>query len=205
MLSTIRLLCLLMLFGSFAMAQDQNLDDVAEKLKRYYSQNNRSTLFIHFDKNVYTNNDQVWFTGYLLKAAVKSDQYHTLYLSLINNADSSVVLQEKFLIEEGISFGNLTLPDSLPSGNYCFVANTNIKLDGYYDGEFKQFIIIKSTTPNPLDAKVSVFKVFDEKTQNGTALLKILSSGNRFVENAEIQYQIGQEGNVIQSGKAKRV
>lgn len=192
-----------MLFGSTAFAQVQNLDVVAENLKRYHLQNNHSTLFIHFDKNVYTNNDQVWFTGYLLRAAVKSDQYHTLYLSLVNNADSSVVLQEKFPVEEGISFGSLVLPDSLPGGSYCFVANTNIKLDGYYDGEFKQPITIKSTTFNPLEAKVSVFKTYDEKTQNGTALLKVLSSENRFVENAEIQYQIGQEGNVIRSGKAK--
>jgi hypothetical protein len=198
----IMLMCTL-LFWLNVKAQDKTLDSIALNISRYALKNAESSLFVHFDKNVYTNNDQVWFTGYLLKTITNLDQYHTLYLSLINNKDSSVVLQDKFLIDKGFAFGALTLPDSIPSGAYRFVANTNIKKNDKPDGGFIQPITIKSTTVNPLTANISIFKAYDEQTKNGTALLKILSSDNRFVENAEIKYQIGKDKQLLLSGKAK--
>ncbi|SDG99072.1 hypothetical protein SAMN05421827_11462 [Pedobacter terrae] len=198
----ILLACIILLFVN-TKAQDVKLDSVVSNINRYGIKTAQSNLFVHFDKNIYTNNDQVWFSGYLLKTITSLDQYHTLYLSLINNSDSSVVIQEKFLIEKGFAFGALTLPDSLPSGSYRFVANTNIKKDNQPEGEFVQSIIIKSTTVNPLTANVSIFKAYDEQSKNGTALLKILSSDNRFVENAEIKYQIGKDKQTLLTGTAK--
>jgi hypothetical protein len=192
-----------LLFWLNVKAQDKELDSIALNINRYALKNAESSLFVHFDKNVYTNNDQVWFTGYLLKTITNLDQYHTLYLSLINNKDSSVVLQDKFLIDKGFAFGALTLPDSIPSGAYRFVANTNIKKNDKPDGGFTQPITIKSTTVNPLTANISIFKAYDEQTKNGIALLKILSSDNRFVENAEIKYQIGKGKQLLFSGTAK--
>lgn len=200
--SHLALMCTL-LFWVNVKAQDKNLDSIALNINRYALKNAESSLFVHFDKNVYTNNDQVWFTGYLLKSITNLAQYHTLFLSLINNQDSSVVLQDKFLIQSGFAFGALTLPDSLPSGSYRFVANTNIKKNNRPDGEFIQAITIKSTTVNPLTANISIFKTFDEQTENGTALLKVLSGDNRFVEGAEVKYQIGKDKQLLQSGTAK--
>ncbi|RZK67874.1 MAG: hypothetical protein EOO95_01540, partial [Pedobacter sp.] len=93
-------------------------------IRQYGQQNATSSIFVHFDKNVYSNNDQVWFTGYLLEGVAPIADYHTLHLALVNNADSSVVLQKKFLIHEGFAFGDLVLPDSLPGGSYRFLLNT---------------------------------------------------------------------------------
>jgi len=196
------LICSLLLFVK-AGAQDLKLDSIAKNIHNYALKTDQSSLFIHFDKNVYTNNDQVWFTGYLLKAITDLDQYHTLYLSLINNKDSSIVLQDQFLIDKGFVLGGLTLPDSLPSGAYRFVANTNIKKNNKPDGEFIQPATIKSTTVNPLTASISIFKAYDEQTKNGTALLKVLSGDNRFVEGAEIRYQIGKDKKLLLTGAAK--
>ncbi|RZL53055.1 MAG: hypothetical protein EOO93_21415, partial [Pedobacter sp.] len=103
---------LIIIFFSIKLnAQVNKVDSIANVLERFSLQNKSSTLFIHFDKNVYTNNDQVWFTGYLLKTITDISNYNTLYLSLVNNADSAVVLQQKFLIDDGFVLGSLTLPD----------------------------------------------------------------------------------------------
>lgn len=203
MLSKFISICCFLFCSGSVLAQNQELDSVAYNLQRNNLNAPRSSLFIHFDKNIYTNNDQVWFTGYLLNTVAEADRYHTLYLSLINNADTSIVLAEKFLIKEGIAFGSLVLPDSLPCGEYRFVAHTNMKINDQFDGAFSQQITIKSTTSNPLLANVSIFKTFDEQTKNGTVLLQILSFNNRFVENAEISYQIGNADQTISTGKAK--
>ncbi|WP_316736858.1 hypothetical protein [Pedobacter aquatilis] len=184
-------------------AQVNKADSVANLLEHYGLRHKSSILFVHFDKNVYTNNDQVWLTGYLLKTVTDLNHYTTLYLSLINDADSSVVQQNKFLIDKGFAFGSLVLPDSIQSGNYRFVAHTNVKLNGKPDVEFVQPIVIKSTTVNPLKASLSIFKTNDEKTGNGTVLLKALTSDNRFIPDAEVIYTVGRDNNFILKGKAK--
>lgn len=202
LLKSIFICCLLLLSG-FAKAQHHELDSVAVNLRQYGLNTVRSGLFVHFDKNTYTNNDQVWFTGYLLSTVAKVEQYHTLYLSLVNNADTSIILKEKFLIEQGVSFGSLVLPDSLPSGDYRFVAYTNMKFGDQFDAEFTQHVTIRSTTISPLIANISIFKTYDERTKRGTALLQVLTGDNRFVENAEITYAIGDTRQAVASGKAK--
>lgn len=204
MLKIIRVIfAFILLFSVNLNAQVNKIDSLANVLESYLKHDKSSVLFIHFDKNIYTNNDQVWFTGYILKSLVGLDRYNTLYISLVSNTDSTVVLQQKFLIDKGYAFGSLTLPDSLQSGNYRFIANTNIKINGRADGEFIQPITIKSTTVNPLIAHLSLLKPKDEKTGNGSTLLKVLTSNNRFVPDAEVTYTIGRDYKVLKSGKAK--
>lgn len=171
----------------------QEVDSLIKVIRQYGNQNATSSIFVHFDKNVYSNNDQVWFTGYLLEGIAPIADYHTLHLALVNNADSSVVLQKKFLIHEGFAFGDLVLPDSLPGGSYRFVVNTNIRVAGFNVSDFIQPITIKSTTKNLLQPSISLFKSLNDQTQNGTMLLKVLTNDNRFVENAEVKYTIGRD------------
>lgn len=54
--------------------------------------------------------------------------------------------------------GSLVLPDGLPSGNYRFVADTNMKLDDKVDGQFTQQIIIKSITASQLIIRFNSMK-----------------------------------------------
>lgn len=195
---------LFLLFYSLKLsAQENKIDSLAQNLSNYSLKNHSSLLFIHFDKNIYTNNDKVWFTGYLLKTLQDLKDYNTMYLSLINNQDSSVVLHQKFLIENGYVFGNMTLPDSIPSGNYRFIANANIKINDAPDLEFVQDVTIKSTTINPLVASISQFKIKDEQTGNGTVLVKVLSSDNRFISDADVIYTIGKKDKILKSARGK--
>jgi len=204
MLKIIRILFLLTLLISTKLnAQVSKIDSLSSVIENYSNQNKSSVLFIHFDKNIYTNNDQVWFTGYVLKSLTDLNKYNTLYLSLVSNADSSVVHQQKFIIDNGYSFGSITLPDSLQSGNYKFIANTNIKINGKADAEFIQPITIKSTTINPLITSLSRFNPKDEKTGNGIVLLKVLTSNNRFVPGADVNYTVGRQDKILKSGRAK--
>lgn len=190
-------------FFTLSVLAQNKIDSLQRNLTSYAKHVNTSMLFVHFDKNVYTNNDQVWFTAYLLKSKFADTLYNTLYVSLISNQDSSVLLQESFLIQKGMAFGGFNLPDSLQTGDYRFVVNTNIKVSDKPDGEFIQPIYIKSTTTNPMVATVSVFKSYDEKTKNGTALFKALSSDNRFVPDAVVKYTIGNGDQTLLTGMAK--
>jgi hypothetical protein len=84
------------------------------------------TLFLHTDKNVYTNNEQIWFSGFLKgDTALKVDQHRILFV-VIKDEYHRVVVQGSYLMAEGISFGSLQLTDSVPPGNYHLIAYTNV-------------------------------------------------------------------------------
>lgn len=179
----------------------QCLDSLTNNFVKYVEHKGGTGLFVHFDKNVYTNNEQVWFTGYIIKPVVPLYSYHTLYISLVNNTDSTILLQQRFLIQDGFSFGNFSLPDSLISGSYSFVANTNIQADVKIDDEFIQPLTIQSNTVNSL---VPHFNLIGSSSHDDAdrVLVKVLSSDNRFVENAEITYAVGKT-KVISKGVVK--
>src|SRR5690242_11214447 len=95
----------------FAQGQGNwQIDSIQTKFEYSSKKNSGSVLYAHFDKTVYTNGENVWFTAYLLNDDVlKSDVLSTL---LVRDDDHSVVLREKFVMKKGIAFGNLLLPDS---------------------------------------------------------------------------------------------
>lgn len=82
------------------------------------------TLYLHMDKTVYTNNETIWFSAYLLNAP-DLEQHRVLSVFLAGNDDRKVSVAEKFRMENGLSSGSLVLPDSIPSGNYQLMAYTD--------------------------------------------------------------------------------
>ncbi len=140
----------LLLSAFFLPARSQsffNVDSLKEKVRLYGIKKQRTVLFVHFDKTIYTNNDNVWFTAYL-HGAVNKARYKTLALMLVNDDDKSVILQDKFVIKNGSSFGNTVIPDSVRGGNYTFIAYTDNMVDGHIDVVFTQSITIKKAGNN---------------------------------------------------------
>jgi hypothetical protein len=81
---------------------------------------------------------------------------------LIKDDERTVALEGKFIISDGLVFGNLLIPDSIASGNYSFVSYTNHQLNGEPDVLFKQPITIKNidqpnytASLNPLDTSAT--------------------------------------------------
>jgi hypothetical protein len=112
------------------------------------------TLFLHIDKTIYTNNETVWFSAYLLHDTAVA-RHQVLSVFLANNADRTIPVAEKFKMENGLAAGSLVLPDSLPPGHYLLQAYTDL-LDkgGKPLVAFTAPIIIKTTTPlQPIPVK----------------------------------------------------
>jgi len=168
-------------------------DPIADKMVWYGKAKSTPNLFVHFDKNIYSNNETVWFTGYILNQDSASTSKHELLaLVLIRDVDSTVVLEDKFLIQGGISFGNLTLPDSIMTGNYHFIVYTNRILNGIPEAIFIQAITLK-TSIDPF-FKASMKLVDDIKTDNlpKKVMLAVTSKDNRFLPKpTTVSYRYG--------------
>ena len=135
---------LLCLFMVSARAQLHNQPDVlANKLHWYGLKNSSPVLFIHYDKTVYSNNDDVWFTAYLL-SATNIAAYNTLSVALIKDDDRSVIMDCRFKMKGGLVLGNMTIPNAAIPGNYSLVATTNRLKNGRSEVVFTQPVTIKS-------------------------------------------------------------
>jgi hypothetical protein len=157
-LSSCCLLLLLVAYSSVLRAQHGRFDSL---LNLYSTKHHSPVLFMHFDKNVYSNNENVWFTGYLLDQA-DSAQYKTLSLALIKNDDRSILMDDRFVIDGGFCFGNTNIPDSVRAGAYTFIAYGNRLHNNKPDIVFTQQVTIKTgnqqtfnASLNPLDTSAT--------------------------------------------------
>lgn len=107
------------------------------------------TLYAHFDKNIYSINEMVWFTAYLISDEQQKEIADFMQVLLVDD-QRQIVLNQKIFMERGIASGNILLPDSLRSGRYKFILYANTLLDGIPQHLFTQPVIIKgSAAANP--------------------------------------------------------
>jgi hypothetical protein len=168
-------------------------DAVLKKLELYSKANPTNLLFVHTDKTVYTNNETIWFSAYLLKSESIDLSKHTiLSVAIVREDNREVSLQAKYIMKTGLSFGSLNLPDSIPPGNYQLIASTNV-----WDKEarplcvFSQPLSIKSITEQDFNANLSLL---DTMINNGVVRVKLSVIPKTFNPRlkATVEYKVNQ-------------
>jgi hypothetical protein len=146
-------------------------------------------LFLHFDKNVYRANENVWFSAYLLNTPKFSD-HHTLHIVLLNEMEQSVVTTHDFVLKEGLAASSFTLPDSLLTGRYCFAAYTNKNLLGQNPYVFRQPIEVIGMRKDPFTIR------FEGKIQGDSLVYagSVTKREGRFGRGRSISFTILADG-----------
>ena len=185
------LLNLLLLFSAKTYGQT----DITEKIVLNNLANPTTNLFIHFDKNVYSNNETAYFTAYLLKTGkIKHSAHKILAVALIKDMDSSLVKLDKFSIQDGLAFGNMTLPDSIMTGDYHFLAYTDKLINGKPELTFKQRITIKTNIDLPFKGNIAFLEKPNNKAKEHKLLISVTSNDNKFLPKpTTVNYKYGKE------------
>lgn len=111
------------------------------------AQENKPALFLHLDKSLYTGNEIIWFTGYMMNLNKQdADNYSTLYVTLNDPIKKQPLLSSRFVLENGLCQGVLQLPDSFPAGDYSLVAYTDHLFNHPDDAVFQQWISVRYNT-----------------------------------------------------------
>lgn len=130
-------------------------DPLEQQFKSYKLSKPEGILFVHFDKNIYTNSEAVWFTGYLLKEHPDSVSKHNiLHVALVRDIDSTIIKRQKYIMADGLSSGSMRLPDTIHTGSYHFLVTTNRVRNGIPVMSFIQPITLKTTINIPFLARV---------------------------------------------------
>ncbi len=149
-------------------------------------------LFVHYDKNIYTPSETVWFTAYLLKTIAGSDLHNTLSVTLIRNDDSTAITDMQFAMKDGLSFGNMQLPDTLSPGNYLLLAHTNVLASGKPVAVFVQQVTIKSATEPGFIASLKLAGNTGAMSDSATIAVKASSKDiHTLISFADVSYTLG--------------
>lgn len=116
----------LIFYYSIALAQPGKHElNVAESLKNYFVTYAPEKAYLQFDKPYYAAGDTIYFKAYVIEEerhqlSALNEVLHVELINPENTIDQSINL----LLQEGVSWGDFSLPDSLPAGNYRVRAYT---------------------------------------------------------------------------------
>jgi hypothetical protein len=161
-----------------------------DKLYAYNKNNQVQTLFIHFDKNIYLTNESAWFAAYLIHAG--NTKSEVLSISLVNHTSREIIKTVQFAIENDVSAGKISFPDSLKSGDYDLIAVTDLLNNSKPVAYFCQPIEIRS----PYQQVFTVNFVADTNKLHSRIFIKTTLKDQSIAPEVGITYsvesQIGQ-------------
>lgn len=168
-----------------ATAQYNVLSKVLEKFTLRETNHPSSTLFLHCDKTLYTNNEIIWFAAYLqANRGTPIQKHHTLSVALLNNERRRVEVSELYVMEAGLASGSLLLPDTIAPGNYHLLAYTNIvDKNGVPFEVFSIPLTIKSTLETKFSASIKLLDTAQDF--KGARRLSIRASGIPMQKNGK--------------------
>ncbi|MCL2098447.1 MAG: TonB-dependent receptor plug domain-containing protein [Bacteroidales bacterium] len=104
-------------------------------------------IFLHTDRIAYTAGDTVWIKAYLVDAVALMPSVHSrfVYVDLINS-EGNIIEKVKIRAALNQSYGQISLPQDLPEGNYSLRAYTTAMYGLSHDFFFKKDIFIASPT-----------------------------------------------------------
>ncbi|MCW3806926.1 hypothetical protein [Plebeiibacterium marinum] len=187
------LLLLTTIIISFSAAWSIPDKDFLSKIIRYQKINRQEKLYLHVDKPIYVTGEDLWFSIFLNEVSTnllnKTEQ--VVYAELISPTGSST-LKKLFKVENGRGSGHISLPNSLPTGNYLIMAYTNWMRNMGSDFYFKKEItiindkeqsptseeVLKATASSDQNAKDNANPIKDNKPSHDISLQFFPEGGN---------------------------
>lgn len=121
-------ICLILVAcGLFAfIAQDDPSRKIIDAIDKVAAENPQEKVFIHTDKPYYSAGDTIWYKTYVVEA----EQNRPTSISAVVNVDfvndrDSVVTSQKLKLSSGLGNAQITLPITLPAGDYTLYGYTN--------------------------------------------------------------------------------
>ncbi|NHF59393.1 TonB-dependent receptor plug domain-containing protein [Flavobacteriaceae bacterium TP-CH-4] len=151
------------------------LERILGKLAIYASTNSPEKIYIHTDKDIYTDGETIWFNTYLIDGIFHgpSDKSEVVYVELLNETDSLVAFR-KLRIDRMTAPADFPLPIGLKEGNYLLRAYTKYMLNEQDPTVFQKVIPIYRQEVDALhdlstfnsNAKATSAPLYDRSTEN---------------------------------------
>ena len=191
-------------FLSAAAQERRMIDSLETSFTSRTSSFQQTQVYLHVDKSVYVNNENIWFKAYILNSPVDLIQQHTLHVFLSDRLNNKVKISEKFVLENGIAAGALFIPDSLSEGEYNLMAYTNILPEEKEPIIFQQLVSIRNaqSKEEPYSFRFEN-SIFNSATDSISFMCRIINSKSMYAKDVEVIYKVLANDKIITNGKNK--
>lgn len=109
----------------YSFRNENFIERITSGLEKYIEEYPQEKVYIHFDKPYYTSGEIIWLKAYLVAGSYHqpSPLSQTIYVDFIDHK-KNILFEFKLKSNNGLSSANISLPDSLSSGNYIIRAYT---------------------------------------------------------------------------------
>ena len=192
------------LLVSFVSIEQQNpiFNEILGKLASYASKNSPEKIYIHTDKDIYTNGETIWFKTYLVDGILHraSEKSAIVYVELLNGNDS-IVAKRKLAVKGVGAEGEIPLAYNLDGGVYKLRAFTKYMLNDKQPTYFQKNVPVYMLNEKGKEKRTSLAsnKKPSEKTQN-TSLINNTSI-RFFPEGGHLVHEINSKIGIVTEDK----
>ncbi len=161
-----RIVCILAFISLCSFTVEDPLMALLKKLEEFTKKYPAEKAYLHLDKPYYAAGDDIWFKAYVTdwKTGQLSDMSNILYVELINQ-DNKVEKKLRLPMQNGLSWGDFKLTDTLAEGNYRVRAYTQWMRNGGPDFFFDKTIKIGSSWNNKVFTKTQFTDIGKDSTR----------------------------------------
>lgn len=190
----------------FVSIDERFIIELSNRLSSFNDARPTEKIYLQMDREVYQPGDDLWFKGYILDAISfrPIERSKTLFVTVLDD-EGSLVSQDKFIIKNGYSAGDLTLPEVMDDGNYQITAYTSW-MKNYDDPQvFSKSVRVKKLAPvEMIMPKVTLDLSFSDSIYypGQEVAIKVVTSTTERAETKELQYEfsIKADGEEMHSG-----
>ncbi len=186
-----RIFYLLFLISLCSFTVEDPFADLLKKLEEFTKRYPTEKVHLHLDKPYYAAGDNIWFKAYVADARTSQPATESgiLYVELINELDS-VAKQLRLPMQNGISWGDFKLADTLAEGNYRIRAYTQLMRNAGTDFFFDKTIKIGSKWTNRASTKTSFSVQKKEGTDQLVSSIVFTDSLGKEISNRPVGYTV---------------
>ncbi|MES2651558.1 MAG: TonB-dependent receptor [Bacteroidota bacterium] len=186
-----RTLCLLIIVSLCSFTIEDPFSALLKKLEEFTKRYPTEKVHLHLDKSYYAAGDNIWFKAYIADARTSQPalESNILYVELISETDS-ISKQLRLPMENGISWGDFKLPDTLVEGNYRIRAYTQLMRNAGPDFFFDKAIKIGNKWNNRTFATTTFSTLKKEGTQQVTSSIVFTDSTGKAIAGRSVSYVV---------------
>ena len=132
---------------------------INSKIEAYSATHKIEKAYLHFDKPYYAAGDTIYFKAYVTNAQHQPSEISRILTTEIIKPSGDIMATLKLQLTDGMSAGDIALPDSLNGGTYRIRAYTNVMRNADENYQFDQnFKIVNASGKAAASGKVTPIK-----------------------------------------------
>lgn len=195
--------CIVLALVVFAFTVQSPLESIIQKIENYTEKNPIEKAYLHLDKDHYIKGETIWFKAYVTeaKSAMPSQISNVLYVELIDMRDS-ITRQLRLPMENGITWGDFALPDSLIAGTYRIRAYTEWMRNEGPDSFFDKTISVVAADEKMVMAQVELPNKNVQEDHKTTTIV-FSNSDTKPLADKTVRYEVisSEKGKINGTGK----